>query len=106
MDLVNAIAKVRFASARPQRIPLHDADGIKAELVCLEPGQKLSVARGRWTYYTITGAACLTWGGQTAELPSGHLAATGPDEAHELSNRGERRTVCLVLCALPEGEAD
>ena len=54
MDVLNAISKVRFNSARPQRVQLFKCDEFVCELLCLEPGQELT-ATGRRAYYLIAG---------------------------------------------------
>ncbi len=97
MDVVNAIAKVRFGSVRPQRVQLSKGEAFQAELLCMEPGQQVSVASGQWLYYVITGSAELAAGGRTTELPPGQFAASAPDEEHTLSAAGDRRLVCLVF---------
>ncbi len=97
MDIVNAIAKVRFGSAKPQRIVLHKGDSGPAELLCLESGQKVQVKSGQWCYYVITSKATLTTNGTTIELPMGQFAATEKDEPHTLSNDSEERLICLAF---------
>jgi mannose-6-phosphate isomerase-like protein (cupin superfamily) len=97
MDAVNAIGKVRFSSAKPQRVQLHKSAGLLAELICMEAGQELNVPAGELTYYVVMGTASISAGGQTAEIPPGHFAATGADEAHTISNAGEGRLVCLAV---------
>ena len=97
MNLVNAIAKVRFSSAKPQRVQLHKGETLQAELVCMEAGQQLKVSRGAWTYYVVMGSATLTVNGESSEVPTGQLAALDPAEPHVLSNRTERRLICLAI---------
>ena len=96
MDIVNAIAKARFGTAKPQCIQLYRGDGLAAELLCLETGQKIAVGSGEWAYYIVTGTATLASGEQTIEVPTGQLAATGPNEIHSLANVGEARLVVLA----------
>jgi len=97
MELINAISKVRFGSAKPQRIQLNKGDGCQAEMLCMEPGQQIRVRSGRWLYYVITGSANLTVNGQTSQLPTGQLAASAPNEQHVVATAGDRRLVCLVI---------
>lgn len=98
MNIVNAIAKARFGSAKPQRVQLHKGRNLVVELLCLEPGQKIRVSAGEWTYYVVAGAAVVTAAGNTLALPSGQLAATdAPDEDHTLANNGEARCLCLAI---------
>ena len=96
MDFINAIAKARFGTAKPQHIQLHRGDGIAVELLCLESGQEITVNSGEWTYYVITGKASIRSDGKPAELPTGQLAATRPGETHTLANAGEDRLVVLA----------
>ena len=97
MDFVNAISKVRFGSARPQRIQLSRAEGFQAEMLCMEPGQQVRVQSGQWLYYVITGSASLTVDGRSTERPTGQFAASARDEKHVISTSGDRRLVCLVF---------
>lgn len=97
MDTVNAIAKARFASAKPQRVQLHKADGLSIDLLCLEPRQEMSVRGGQWTYYTIAGSVVLEAGDQRLEVGTGHVAATADGERHKLSNAAETRLICLAV---------
>lgn len=97
MEVVNAISKVRFGTARPQRIQLHKGDGLVAELLCLEAGQKISVTAGQWSYYVVTGTALLKAGGKDTELPTGQLATSLPDEKHTIANAAEARLVVLAV---------
>ena len=97
MDFINAISRVRFGSARPQRIQLSKADPLQAEMLCLEPGQQLAVRSGQWLYYVITGSAQVVVDGQATELPTGQLAVSQPDEKHTISAAGDRRLVCLAF---------
>ena len=97
MDIVNAIAKVRFASAKPQRIQLHKSDSLVAELLCFEPGQNLKVDGGPSCYYVVTGTAVIDGGGGAGELPAGQFATAAKDESHAIANAGEQRLVCLTV---------
>lgn len=97
MDIVNAIAKVRFSSAKLHRAQLHRGDGVVIELLCLEPRQKLRAQTGQWAYYVITGTATVTAGEAESAVPTGQLAAGAPNEKHTLANAGEQRLVCLAI---------
>ncbi|HUS46709.1 MAG TPA: cupin domain-containing protein [Phycisphaerae bacterium] len=97
MDLINAIAKVRFSSARPQRVHLHKGKTLLAELLCMEPGQHRKIDRGQWAYYVITGAATITIHDKTSDLSAGQFAAVGPGEPHTVANAAEQRLVCLAI---------
>jgi mannose-6-phosphate isomerase-like protein (cupin superfamily) len=100
MDAVNAIAKVRFASAKPQTVHLHKGGRLAADLLCMEGGQKLEVAASERLYYVVTGAAVLRGGGRETPLPAGQLAATASDEPHQIANPGAQRLVCVVVRGL------
>jgi quercetin dioxygenase-like cupin family protein len=97
VDTVNAIAKVRFSTAKAQRIGLHKCPGQLAELLCMEAGQRLKVATGRWAYYVAMGTASMSAGGKTKQVPTGHFAAFASDEPHTVANATERRLVCLAV---------
>jgi len=76
MDIINAIAKVRFNSARPQRVQLAKCDGTDCDLLCLEPGQELS-AKGPSAYYIITGSGQVKLKSESRDLAMGH-SSTAP----------------------------
>lgn len=97
MDIVNAVSKVRFASARPQRVHLAKSESQLVELVCLEAGQEVRVTTGPWVYYVVAGAARLTCPDGQGDLSPGQLACLGPEETHTLANAGEGRLICLAL---------
>jgi len=97
MNTVNAIAKVRFGSARPQRVTLDKRPGGLTELLCLEPGQTHAVRGGQWCYYVITSSVTIESNGEEIELPTGQFAAGEPEEDHALSNRTEQRVICLAF---------
>ena len=97
MDVLNAIAKVRFASARPQRVQLARAGRTVIDLLCMEPGQTLKVPAGRRAYYVVTGGARVESKGAANDLAAGQLAVMGEGEAHTVSAVGEQRLVCLVI---------
>ena len=96
METVNAIAKVRFGSARPQRIQLHKGAELVMELLCLEAGQKIAVNSGCWAYYVVTGKASVSDGRQSGELATGQLVAMDPPQRHTIANAGEGRLVVLA----------
>jgi mannose-6-phosphate isomerase-like protein (cupin superfamily) len=100
MDAVNAIAKVRFASAKPQTVHLHKGRRFAADLLCMEGGQKLEVAASERLYYVVTGSAVLRSGGSETVLPAGQLGATAGDESHQIANTGPQRLVCVVVRGL------
>ncbi|HUT61099.1 MAG TPA: hypothetical protein VNA25_24900 [Phycisphaerae bacterium] len=97
MESVNAIAKVRFGSAKPQRVQLRKDAHASIELLCMEPGQKHKVASGRWAYYIVTGAASFAGKDSQADLATGQLAVTEPGETHTICTAGEHRLVCLAV---------
>ncbi len=97
MEVVNAISKVRFASAKPQRVQLKHEQQLTGDLICMEPGQKLSVDSGEWIYYVVTGTAEVSAGTDVAELPTGQVALVDPDEAHAVACVGEQRLICLAV---------
>lgn len=96
MDFVNAIAKVRFGTAKPQHVQLHKSDSMLVELLCMESNQDTTIRSGEWVYYVIAGQATLTADGKSTELPTGQLAAIGADEVHTLANTAESRLVVLA----------
>lgn len=100
MNAVNAIAKVRFATAKPQTVHLHKGRRLVADLLCMEPGQRLEVTASERIYYVVTGAATLGGGSGETALPAGQLAATAPDEPHRIANTGPQRLVCVVIRGL------
>jgi quercetin dioxygenase-like cupin family protein len=97
MDLVNAIAKVRFASASPQRVSLHKGQSLNIDMLCMENGQEIRVHGGEWAYYVVAGVATVSAGGLSVKVPMGQLSATAPDEPHMLANADEDRLVCLAF---------
>lgn len=97
MNVVNAIAKVRFATAKPQRISLDKTAELSTELVCMEPGQRLKVSSGGYVYYVVTGSGELTSGDKTEELSPGCAASAGPGESHTLVASGEARLICIAV---------
>jgi len=97
MESVNAISKVRFASAKPQRVQLKSEGQLTGDLICMEPGQTLAVDSGEWIYYVVTGTAEFRAGQDVAELPTGQVASVDPDESHTITCAGEQRLVCLAV---------
>lgn len=97
MDVVHAISKVRFATARPQRVRLSRNDAYVVEMLCMEAGQEIDATAGPWTYYVVMGTARLTAGASAGDVAAGQIAATEPDEHHTLANAGEGRLVCLAI---------
>ncbi len=97
MNFANAIAKVRFASARAQKVTLNKADQVTSELLCLEPGQSLKVSSGQWNYYVITGSGSIIASDESTDLRTGNFAATEIDESHAISNDSEQRLVILAV---------
>ncbi len=97
MELINAIAKARFASARPQRVRLHKSSSLIMELVCMEPAQQLDVDSGCWVYYVVKGIARLTGGGEKDELAAGHMATLRKNEPHTIANAAQQRLVCIAI---------
>jgi uncharacterized cupin superfamily protein len=97
MESINAIAKVRFNSAKPQIVGLYKGEGFVTELLCMEPGQATDGPAGERTYYVITGTATLSQGDSTVTVAAGHVAsAPAGQEGHRLTNSSQQRLVCLV----------
>ena len=97
MTPINAIGKVRFSSAKGQRVHLVDAEGVAADLLCLEQGQELSPGKGPAVVYVIAGTAAVICQGKQTRLPTGHIVCT--DENCKLTNIGEQRAICLAVKA-------
>jgi hypothetical protein len=96
MDTLNAISKVRFSSARPQRVQLQKLSGVVCDLLCMEGGQELSMS-GRCAYYVIAGQGVIKAGRLSEELSLGGFATTDADEHHTLQNNTEQRLICLAI---------
>ena len=96
MDAINAIAKVRFSSARPQRVQLHKCPDFTCDLVCMEPGQELS-AVGRCAYYIVAGSGDIKAAQQAKPLKMGNLAACDDGESHTVVNSSEQRLILLAI---------
>jgi len=96
MDIVNAIAKVRFNSARPQRVQLSRCPQYACDLLCLEPEQEITAA-GRCMYYVITGTGEVKAGRINKPLVMGHFVTCDEGESHTLVNSSEQRLICLAV---------
>lgn len=96
MEVLNAITKVRFNSARPKRVQLHKSANFTCGLLCLEPGQELP-GNGPCAYYVIAGSGALKAPGQTQELSMGSLAPCEAGEKHAIVNNSEQRLICLAI---------
>ena len=97
MNFANAIAKVRFASAKPQRVILAKNSHLTAELLCLEPGQEMKITSGQWNYYVITATGSFSSNEQVEDVPTGQFAASDPGETHTLANNTEQRLIILAV---------
>ncbi len=93
MESINAIEKVRFSSAKAQRVHLFQ----RAELLCFEPDQEISVQKGSWRYYVIAGTVTFAAGEEESSQASGHLVQMEPGQKHLLANRNEVRGIVLAL---------
>jgi hypothetical protein len=96
MESFNAISKVRFSSARPQRVQLQKLNGVVCDLLCMEPKQELSMS-GRCAYYVVAGQGVIRSGKLSQDLSLGSLACTENDEHHTLLNNSEQRLICLAI---------
>jgi len=94
MTPTNAIAKVRFSSAKPQRVHLAQSDQLASELLCLESGQQMKVAEADTILYIILGAATINAGEEDASAQTGCVMA--PGKPFLLANAAEQRLVCLA----------
>ena len=95
MELVNAIAKVRFSSARAQRVRLHRSTRSAVEMLCLEPGQEVSLPESTRCYYVVAGSARFHAGKVSIDASPGHVVAPGEGETMSLANAGQQRVICL-----------
>ena len=95
MTPINAIAKVRFSSARAQRVHLADAEDARAELLCLEGGQEMSLEGPSAMLYVISGTGTVLKGAARTALATGHLLRL--DAAVTLTNLKEQRLICLLF---------
>ena len=97
MELINAIAKVRFASASPQRIHVQKTDALQIDLLCLEPGQEIRLETDQWAYYVVKGKAGVSGGGTEGDLTAGQVAVSRTGEKHTIVNAGEQRLICIAV---------
>ena len=97
MTPINAVAKVRFSSAKPQRVHLVQDAPVTADLLCLEAQQELAIAAGMGILYVVTGTATLIGPSLRTALGPGQLVA--PAEDCTLANISEQRLVCLAFRA-------
>ena len=97
MEIINAIARARFASSQPQRVRLGKDSKLQSELVCMEPGQELEVMSGRWVYYVVKGHARAGTAEGEADLAAGTFADFEPDQKHTITNTGEQRLICFAV---------
>ena len=93
MNSVNAISKVRFSSARPQRVHLLDLPTGGVDLLCLESAQETTAKGPSTVLYIVTGSARITDGQTTQELSAGNLLV--PDGDCTIANAAEQRLVFL-----------
>ncbi|MCD6378748.1 MAG: hypothetical protein J7L99_07865 [Planctomycetes bacterium] len=96
MEHINAIAKVRFNSARPQRVHLGKSDDFTCDLLCFEPGQEYS-ATERCAYYFIAANGVLKAGKEKKNVAMGHLVIFEKDQPHTIINTSEQRLICLAI---------
>ncbi len=96
MEVINAIAKIRFNSAKAQRVQLNRFEGFACDMLCLEPGQEFS-ATGRCAYYFIAGTGVIKAGKTKKEVNMGNFVACQNDEAHTIVNSSEQRLICMVV---------
>jgi mannose-6-phosphate isomerase-like protein (cupin superfamily) len=97
LETVNAIARVRFSSARPQVVQLHKPGVAHVELLCMEAGQKLTVDKTPVVYYVITGSASIASAGKTVVAAAGHTVSLDTNETHVVVSPPEGRLVCLMI---------
>jgi uncharacterized cupin superfamily protein len=96
MNVLNAIAKVRFNSARPQRVQLCRTAGCACDLLCMEPGQE-AAATGPAGYYVVAGSGHVKAGRENRPMNLGCFADCQEGESHLLVNSSEQRLICLVV---------
>lgn len=97
LETVNAIARVRFSSARPQVVQLHKPGVAHVELLCMEAGQKLTVDKTPVAYYVITGSASIASAGKAVVAAAGHTVSLDINETHVVVSPPEGRLVCLMI---------
>ena len=96
MDVINAIGKVRFNSARPQRVQLSKCPAYTCDLLCLEPGQELTAA-GRCAYYIVAGNGQIKSRQGPQPIAMGKFIACDDNESHTIVNSSEQRLICLAV---------
>ncbi len=96
MTSINAIAKVRFSSAKAQRVHLLAEPPVPTDLLCLEADQQIDLP-GPGVLYVVTGSATLVAGANEQELPTGHLVSAAEGV---VANRARGRLVCLLFQAV------
>jgi len=96
MPSFNAIEKVRFNSARPQRVQLYRCDPFACDLLCLEPEQEF-VLTGPAACYVITGDGSLQVAKRAEDLRMCHFASSDAGESHTVVNSSEQRLVLLMV---------
>jgi hypothetical protein len=99
MEPVNAIAKARFSSARPQRVNLLSDGAVSAELLCLEKDQRMPVCGPSAILYVVGGSGTLIRTDGQDSLPVGHVVSL--DSQSTLANLGEQRLICLLFRIAP-----
>lgn len=96
MNILNVISKVRFNSARPQRIHLEKCGKVSCELLCLEPGQE-NVAEQNCAYYVIAGSGQIKTGQGPGAINPGCLVSAEDGKGHTIVNNSDQRLICLVV---------
>lgn len=95
MEPINAISKVRFSSAKPQRVHLANSGPVQADLLCLECQQELALSAGAGVLYVVSGSATLITDAGRQSLASTQL--TSIDADCTLANISEQRLVVLAF---------
>ncbi len=96
MEVINAIARIRFNSAKAQRVQLNRFEGFACDMLCLEPGQEFSSV-GRCAYYFIAGTGVIKAGKSSKAVDMGNFVACEADEPHTVVNSSEQRLICMVV---------
>lgn len=96
MNVTNAIAKVRFSSARPQRVQVARFAQYACDLLCLEPKQELT-GTGPCGYYVVAGSGQIRSGKDSKPLSMGIVVDFMQGETYLLVNTSEQRLICLVI---------
>lgn len=96
METHNVISKARFTSAAAS--VTHVTGGPPAvDLLCLEPGQKHTGAKGPCACYVIAGSVTVATGDDRRAVPTGGLATFEADKPHAIANTSDIRSLCLVI---------